>query len=112
MCLYTGIQYPTCPHLHFELYLFCPALLTELNRINDPVERDTFALPFDPDLPGCQPLVAMSHYCLRVAGDGGPVGYFPAYDYGYGYGYGYESNVVRWVVCLEEECPECWSRSC
>ncbi|PWY91106.1 hypothetical protein BO70DRAFT_392759 [Aspergillus heteromorphus CBS 117.55] len=53
MCLYTATHYPTCQHTEFELHVFCRAVLDELNRINDPVEREKWDIPFDP--PDCLP---------------------------------------------------------
>lgn len=40
MCLYTAIHHTPCKHTYFELYIFCRDILAELNRINDPRERE------------------------------------------------------------------------
>lgn len=71
MCLYHGIRCLHCGHPDFELHQFCHTLLRELQRIDDPYQRDTFPLPFDP--PDCKPRpgvnivgwVVSRRYCSR-----------------------------------------------
>ena len=67
MCQYTATHHPTCSHTSFHLYVFCRRILHELNRINDPVQREAFALPFDP--PDCEPRRGVT--VIRVGVGGG-----------------------------------------
>jgi len=92
MCLYVGIFYDDCRHVRFEVQLFCRALLSELTRINDPVERACFDMPFSPDIPGCEPHAATASNAVVLAwnGCGGLT----------------RSNVIQWVICVED-CPTC-----
>lgn len=90
MCFFVGYFYDECRHVRFELHLFCDALFTQLQRINDPEQREQFSLPFDPDLPDCEP------YC-RFDVDG-----FPDTNWEPGAG-----NVLWWVYNLSEPCAEC-----
>ncbi|KAJ5698882.1 hypothetical protein N7462_000887 [Penicillium macrosclerotiorum] len=89
MCQYAGIFYHECRHVRFQLYLFCHSLLDQLNRINDAVQRDAFALPFTPDLPGCEPRAVFN-------------GSVPDTSAQYG-----ATNVVQWVSHIAELCPDC-----
>lgn len=57
MCLYRGIYYHECGHSRFLLHTFCDCLLNQLQRINDPEERQRHAIPFDGS--GCEPRVKL-----------------------------------------------------
>ncbi|KAJ5808618.1 hypothetical protein N7474_009887 [Penicillium riverlandense] len=94
MCLYVGNFYD-CNHVRFEVHLFCRALLCELTRINDPVERTCFDLPFNPDIPGCEPHAATAANSVELAWDG--------------CGAANRSNVVQWVICVDV-CEDCSDR--
>ena len=94
MCRYTGIFYPECGHARFLVYRFCRGVFIQLQRINDPAQREAYHLPFDPDLPGCTP------FALFLA-NGRP-------DESGGPGSG---NVLKWTFVLSEGCPGCEASS-
>ncbi|KAL2013055.1 hypothetical protein VTN00DRAFT_580 [Thermoascus crustaceus] len=58
MCLYRGTRCLHCGHPDFELHQFCQTLLRELQRIDDPYQRDMFLLPFNP--PDCKPRLGVN----------------------------------------------------
>jgi hypothetical protein len=91
MCHYVGIFYEECYHIRFTLDHFCKALYDQLQRINDPAQREQYALPFDPDIPGCEPYALFNE-------DGRPV--VTRDEPGSG-------NVLRWMFNLSELCPSC-----
>jgi hypothetical protein len=91
MCFYGGIFYLSCGHTDFELQRYCPMLRYELDRINDPWEREQSVIPFD--LPNCDPkprenvvywTINKSTYCGRcycgVDGSDGSIGIGAAGD--------------------------------
>lgn len=90
MCQYNGIFYTECSHVRFRLHRFCRALFNELRRINNPAQREAHPLPFNPDLPGCEPFAL---FLVNGLPDetGGP-------------GTG---NVLWWTFVLSEWCPDC-----
>lgn len=53
MCRYIAFTHSGCGHLCFKVAVFCNSLYNELQRINDPYQRQMYALPFDP--PDCRP---------------------------------------------------------
>ncbi|KAJ5492735.1 hypothetical protein N7539_001481 [Penicillium diatomitis] len=55
MCFYVGVYCRCCADVWFKLHLFCHDLYDQLQRINDPLEREQHDLPFDPNIPDCQP---------------------------------------------------------
>ncbi|CEJ55833.1 hypothetical protein PMG11_02064 [Penicillium brasilianum] len=90
MCQYVGISYVECGHVRFQLHCFCRKMLNQLQRINDPEEREQYDLPFDPDQAQCEPYALFDE-------NGRPVT-----RHGPGSG-----NVLSWVFNLSETCHEC-----
>lgn len=88
MCLYHGIYYQECHHVRFQVHRFCRNFLHELNRIDDPKQREVFDIPFDFP-PSCEPRVRVMNGRVDIAF------------------HGVETNVVRWVTNLSEACPDC-----
>lgn len=91
MCIYRGIWHKRCDHCIFNLHVICRGLLEQLNRINDPKERDVEDLPFD-ELPGCDPRALIMGGTVDIAvssyvKDG--------------------ANVVEWLTELGDTCPRC-----
>ena len=98
MCLFVETHYSNCKHTCFELYIFCREILLQLNRINDPVQRRDYDLPFDPDCPTCQPYtITMRSATLRPG-----VGYMSVIS---------ESNIVHQMMDLVEDCPDCKAKA-
>ena len=90
MCQYIGIFYEDCTHVRFKLHHFCLDLFHQLQRINNLEERETHALPFDPDTPGCEPYALFDENGLPETRDAPGTG-----------------NVLWWVINLSEMCPGC-----
>ncbi|KAJ5174912.1 uncharacterized protein N7482_000789 [Penicillium canariense] len=92
MCLYWGIYYCDCGHVRFQLHRFCRRLFAQLQRINDPEQRGKYLLPFDPNIPGCEP--------IAVFRDDKPDETQPS-----------KGNVVHWRYNVSEPCPSCEAHS-
>jgi hypothetical protein len=98
MCLFVETHYPECKHTCFELYVFCHEILLQLNRINDPDQRDTFDLPFDPNCILCEPWTVIER----------PVGLAPEVDC---FDITVRSNIVHRTMDMVEMCPGCSVKS-
>jgi hypothetical protein len=85
MCSYHATRYTPCNHTLFSLATFCPAVRTELARINDSVQRRAYPLPFNP--PECAPQTATA---TARNGDRSRSA---------------KGNVRAWEVRSVEECP-------
>lgn len=95
MCVYKGHAY-TCSHTCFYIHLFCGEILRQLNRINDPIQRETYDLPFDPDTPSCKPRYLVDDMERPVT------------SFSLNGGYSLEvTNVLSWHFNIEEVCPSC-----
>lgn len=87
MCSYHATRYTPCNHTLFSLATFCSAVRTELARINDPVQRRAYPLPFNP--PECAPQTATA---MARNGNGSRSA---------------KGNVRAWEVRPGEMCPFC-----
>ncbi|OQD77818.1 hypothetical protein PENDEC_c002G03411 [Penicillium decumbens] len=94
MCLYRGIYYHDCGHSRFLLYNLCDHFLNQLQRINNPEERERYAIPFDGA--GCEPRVR-----LKADGSVDTLAYDPVKGW---------SNVVQWEHNMVEVCYKCQTR--
>jgi len=95
MCLYEGHSF-TCSHTCFYIHLFCRETLNQLNRINDPSQRERYDLPFNPDIPNCSP-----RYVKDRMGR-------PATGYSLNAGRSLEvTNIVSWHFNIDNLCPSC-----
>lgn len=91
MCIYHGTYHHECGHVSFQMHLFCEEFFTQLHRINDPVQRKTFDIPFD--LPKeCEPRARVAEGVVDTEVIGGG------------------TNVVLWVTNLVEVCPGCFEQ--
>ncbi|KAJ5774295.1 hypothetical protein N7457_009191 [Penicillium paradoxum] len=95
MCFFVETHYPVCKHTCFELHIFCREVLRQLDRINDPEQREMYDLPFD-DCAGCEP------YTVIVS----PAAVFPNPGMNYASTV-LETNIMRRLVDMEERCPSC-----
>jgi hypothetical protein len=91
MCSYHATRYTPCNHTLFSLAIFCPAVRTELARINDPVQRRAYPLPFNP--PECAPQTATATATATARNGNGSRSA--------------KGNVRAWEVKPGEECPFC-----
>ncbi|KAJ5751866.1 hypothetical protein N7520_008783 [Penicillium odoratum] len=97
MCNYKGYYFKYCSHYEFKLQTFCKTVRRELDRINNPDDREKYDIPCTPN-PRCPPRVLR----LSVEGDGdGSIKHVCG-----GTWEGWDTNIVSWDVV--PFCDGCW----
>ncbi|KAJ5667279.1 hypothetical protein N7507_003143 [Penicillium longicatenatum] len=97
MCMYEACYHTVCNHYTFKLHLFCKTTKQQLDRINNPADRDIHAIP-------CKPLYSCRPTVLRI--DSGNLIDNVAEHAIAGTRERWNTNVVAWTNTLF--CEACW----